>query len=70
VSSDYVLGDRMNQRPRDAEPLPAPAACPFCGSAKISTTSTTVDTTSYWRCATCGDVWNVERLRPSRYHQR
>jgi transposase-like protein len=47
------------------DPAPAPTVCPFCGSSKITTTSAKVETSSYWRCGTCGDVWNVERLRTS-----
>jgi transcription elongation factor Elf1 len=51
----------MNQT---KEPLPAPTACPFCGSAKIATPGEKADNASaYWRCETCGEMWNVSRLR-------
>jgi transposase-like protein len=54
----------------DTEPVPAPTACPFCRSLKISTASEKVDASTYWRCEACGEMWNVGRLRPAsnRYH--
>jgi hypothetical protein len=39
----------------------APATCPSCGSRDLTTVSKTVDVTTYWRCVTCGEVWNVSR---------
>jgi hypothetical protein len=27
----------------------------------MTTTSKVIDTTTYWRCLTCGEVWNVDR---------
>jgi transposase-like protein len=41
----------------------APPVCPTCGSKKVSTTSKRVDASTYWRCGTCGEIWNVERSR-------
>ena len=38
-----------------------PAACPACRSASISTMAKSPDETSYWRCAGCGEIWNVGR---------
>lgn len=38
-----------------------PASCPTCKSASILTTAKTPDSTSYWRCTKCGDVWNDSR---------
>jgi len=49
---------RMNQE----EASSPPTSCPFCGSAKIATVSKVADSDSYWRCATCGEVWNVARV--------
>jgi len=49
----------------DQEAPPDPTACPFCRSPKIMTTSTKADSSSYWRCEACGQVWNVGRLRPA-----
>jgi len=51
--------------PQELDELPAPTACPFCHSPKIMTTSDKVTTSSYWRCETCGEMWNVSRLRAS-----
>jgi transposase-like protein len=45
------------------KPGPAPpAACPFCQSAQIGTTSKVVSDLTYWRCGTCGQIWNQLRL--------
>ena len=45
-----------------------PAKCPFCGSSKVKTASDKVDAFTYWRCETCGQMWNEGRLRvASRY---
>jgi predicted Zn finger-like uncharacterized protein len=50
------------------EPAEVPAKCPSCGSRELVTTSKVVDASTYWRCATCGDVWNIARQREaSRY---
>jgi transposase-like protein len=40
----------------------APDACPFCKSREIKTTSKEVNVSTYWRCTTCGQIWNVDRL--------
>ena len=49
--------DRLGQQ--DVVP---PAACPVCKSRDLTTTSKTVTSATYWRCLTCGEVWNAERL--------
>jgi hypothetical protein len=28
---------------------------------KVTTASKTIDKSTYWRCSTCGEVWNVTR---------
>ena len=43
----------------------APTSCPFCRSLHLTTTSKTIDESTYWRCVTCGEIWNPGRLRPS-----
>ena len=56
-----------------SEQLQAPApptSCPFCGSAKITTTSEKVDASSYWRCTACGEMWNLGRLQPANRYNR
>jgi predicted RNA-binding Zn-ribbon protein involved in translation (DUF1610 family) len=46
-----------------------PTACPSCGSSTITTTARTPDQNSYWRCVTCGEIWNNAR-RDSRPRRR
>jgi transposase-like protein len=46
---------------REAEPVERPTRCPSCGADELVTTSKAQDRHSYWRCVTCGEVWNLER---------
>ena len=46
----------------------APAKCPACGSQDLVTTSKVVDESTYWRCASCGEVWNAGRQREASRH--
>jgi transposase-like protein len=39
-----------------------PPVCPFCGSSRTVTADAKVDAATYWRCETCGQLWNVARL--------
>jgi ribosomal protein L37AE/L43A len=39
-----------------------PTTCPFCRSPKITTTHKS-DSSGYWRCSGCGELWNVSRLQ-------
>jgi ribosomal protein L37AE/L43A len=39
-----------------------PEACPFCQSKALSTLAKVISASTYWRCATCGNVWNPSRL--------
>lgn len=58
----------MQSLPQPEPPVTLPAACPFCRSAAVTTTSKVISPSTYWRCTACGQIWNVERLRPpSRY---
>lgn len=51
--------------PNDAaDHVDAPTHCPACRSTDVKTASKVVNASSYWRCGSCGEVWNVERLRP------
>jgi transposase-like protein len=53
----------------NAEPAPAvPTACPFCRSALVATANEKVDATAYWRCKSCGQIWNVGRLLMNSRH--
>ena len=49
-----------------ADPAAAPEACPACRSTSISTTAKTPDATSYWRCGSCGEIWNAGRREGER----
>jgi transposase-like protein len=42
-----------------------PSECPVCRSADVTTTGRAVTAESYWRCVTCGEVWNVGRREPA-----
>jgi predicted Zn finger-like uncharacterized protein len=44
-----------------------PASCPTCHSPSITTTAKIPDSTSYWRCTKCGDVWNHSRRQVVRH---
>jgi transcription elongation factor Elf1 len=54
--------------PSDLNPaaVPPPTSCPFCRSPSVSTTSKNVSAATYWRCATCGQIWNPARLLAQR----
>jgi predicted Zn finger-like uncharacterized protein len=39
-----------------------PASCPVCRSSTIVTTAKIPDAHSDWRCANCGEIWNVSRV--------
>jgi transposase-like protein len=63
--SSYDSRDRPEPAAVVAEP---PTNCPSCRSRDLKTTSKVINAETYWRCASCGEVWNVARLRAgSRY---
>jgi transposase-like protein len=39
-----------------------PKSCPFCGSTHVTTASKVIDESTYFRCDTCGEIWNPNRL--------
>jgi predicted Zn finger-like uncharacterized protein len=39
----------------------SPVTCPFCRSSSIVTKAKNPDADSYWRCTTCGEIWNGGR---------
>ncbi len=47
-----------------------PVTCPTCKSSSIVTTAKNPDANSYWRCTSCGDVWNNARNQGPRYGGR
>jgi transposase-like protein len=38
-----------------------PTSCPICRSTSIKTAAKTPDSLSYWRCTSCGEIWNGSR---------
>ncbi len=58
------MRDTQVADPRESR-KPAPA-CPACRSADVTTASKVVTVETYWRCVTCGEVWNVMRRESSR----
>lgn len=48
-----------------------PTACPFCKSKELAAADKPITSATYWRCLTCGELWNAERLEAaSRYGPR
>ena len=39
----------------------APTTCPTCRSSSIITKAKKPDASSYWRCTSCGEIWNQSR---------
>ncbi len=35
--------------------------CPACAARDARTTDKTISADTYWRCASCGEVWNPAR---------
>jgi transposase-like protein len=48
-------------RAASTPPGSPPAVCPACQSRSIRTTARHPDESAYWRCDTCGEVWNASR---------
>jgi transposase-like protein len=57
----------MNQRDEVQVAAP-PTHCPSCRSRDLTTTSKAVDKNTYWRCVSCGEVWNLGRRQANRSH--
>lgn len=49
----------VNNEPSSASSTPT--TCPACRSSSISTTAKNPDVSSYWRCVSCGEIWNASR---------
>ena len=58
--------ERRSTAPSSNTDTIAPDRCPTCKSASIVTTEKSPDSNSYWRCTSCGDVWNDWRLHSRR----
>jgi predicted Zn finger-like uncharacterized protein len=63
---------RTNPGDASAPPVPrtVPASCPACRSSSIVTTAKIPDADSYWRCASCGEIWNDLRRQTPQYGAR
>lgn len=46
--------------------LEGTGSCPACRSTSITTKSVSRDENAYWRCLTCGEVWNNGRRQAPR----
>lgn len=55
-------GDRAADTEKPDELAVAPSVCPFCQSTAVSAPAKRADASTYWRCATCGELWNAARL--------
>jgi len=38
-----------------------PVICPACQSSSIVTKAKRANADSYWRCTSCGEIWNASR---------
>jgi transposase-like protein len=52
---------RFGNGARSTAEVTAPTVCPSCQSPSITTTARTPDESTYWRCGSCGEIWNVVR---------
>jgi len=48
--------------PPDTAVAPAYRRCPSCRSVDVVTTNRDKNETAYWRCNSCGDIWNPSRI--------
>ena len=44
------------------EQVQRPEVCPFCESKAVGTLDKVITISTYWRCQSCGDMWNPQRL--------
>ena len=54
-------GNGVASRPRPRAAVTIPTMCPACQSPSITTAVRTPDESTYWRCGSCGEIWNVSR---------
>ena len=57
-SSNFGNGASARSNSTDAV---TPTSCPACHSRSIATTAPKPDENTYWRCGSCGEIWNVSR---------
>jgi hypothetical protein len=49
-------------RSETQDPVQHPEACPFCESKAVGTRDKAITISTYWRCQSCGEMWNPQRL--------
>jgi transposase-like protein len=59
--NSYDWGNGAANRSREAAVTAIPTACPACRSNSIATTARNPDDSAYWRCGSCGEIWNASR---------
>jgi hypothetical protein len=59
-------------RSTPAPALESPPACPKCASKDTNSAAKRPSAQSYWRCLSCGEVWNPSLLKagPQRWWNR
>jgi transposase-like protein len=50
-----------NRQPEPNVVAQPPVRCPGCGGRELTTTDKAIDRNTYWRCLSCGEVWNLDR---------
>ncbi len=70
--SNRPYSDLYSRRSEPAgESVQRPEACPFCESKAVGTLAKVITASTYWRCQSCGEMWNPQRLeRTSRPPRR
>jgi predicted Zn finger-like uncharacterized protein len=68
--SDYRLSSTQGRSRTPRYEGGSPTTCPACQSSAIVTTEKKPDASSYWRCESCGEVWNDARLDATRHARR
>jgi predicted Zn finger-like uncharacterized protein len=57
------MNHRRNDTVANDVARPLPTVCPACRSSAIATAAKQPNADSYWRCDSCGEVWNDSRKR-------
>jgi predicted Zn finger-like uncharacterized protein len=68
--SSYRLSSSQGRSLARRSDAGTPTTCPACQSSSIVTTEKKPDASSYWRCESCGEVWNDSRLEATRPTRR
>jgi predicted Zn finger-like uncharacterized protein len=59
--NSFDSGNGFAVRPAPSAAMNLPSVCPACQSSSITTTVKSPDANSYWRCGSCGEIWNASR---------